>query len=216
MQANPTLWAEHRDLRHLRRRRRLLGLGYVQPLDFFGDGTRIPMIVVSPYSMGGHISHTYTDHVSTLKFIEANWGLQPITNRSRDNLPNPPHGSANPVRPHQFAGDRRHDGYVQFPALGITAEHGHGGRFKLNLRHDRDPGPLDGAALFHWPIRRAAALFRPRYASPTTGLIAAAGLRGVRLTRRVGHCFGAAVIAEEQRAAGDCERRGSTRGECVT
>ena len=29
--------------------------GYVQPLDYFGDGTRIPMIVVSPYSMGGHI-----------------------------------------------------------------------------------------------------------------------------------------------------------------
>jgi phospholipase C len=63
--------------------------GYVQPLDYFGDGTRIPMIVVSQYSMGGHISHTYTDHVSTLKFIEANWGLTPITTRSRDNLPNP-------------------------------------------------------------------------------------------------------------------------------
>ena len=61
----------------------------MQPLDFFGDGTRIPMIVVSPYSKGGHISHTYTDHVSTLKFIEANWGLKPITTRSRDNLPNP-------------------------------------------------------------------------------------------------------------------------------
>ena len=26
--------------------------GYVQPLDFFGDGTRIPMIVVSPYTAG--------------------------------------------------------------------------------------------------------------------------------------------------------------------
>jgi phospholipase C len=63
--------------------------GYVQPLDFFGDGTRIPMIVVSPYSTGGHISHTYVDHVSTLKFIELNWGLEPITKRSRDNLPNP-------------------------------------------------------------------------------------------------------------------------------
>jgi phospholipase C len=63
--------------------------GYVQPLDFFGDGTRIPMIVVSPFSKGGHISHSYTDHVSTLKFFERNWGLKPITNRSRDNLPNP-------------------------------------------------------------------------------------------------------------------------------
>lgn len=51
------------------------------------------MIVVSPFSKGGHISHTYTDHVSTLKFIEANWGLNPITGRSRDNLPNPTTGS---------------------------------------------------------------------------------------------------------------------------
>jgi len=47
------------------------------------------MIVVSPYSRGGHISHTYTDHVSTMKFIERNWGLRPVTQRSRDNLPNP-------------------------------------------------------------------------------------------------------------------------------
>jgi phospholipase C len=44
--------------------------GYVQPLDFFGDGTRIPLIVVSPYTKPGHISHTYADHVSLLKFIE--------------------------------------------------------------------------------------------------------------------------------------------------
>ena len=63
--------------------------GYVQPVDFFGDGTRIPMIVVSPYTRAGHISHQYTDLVSTLKFIERNWGLKPVTDRSRDNLPNP-------------------------------------------------------------------------------------------------------------------------------
>ena len=63
--------------------------GYVQQLDFFGDGTRIPMIVVSKFSRAATSTHTYTDHVSTLKFIEANWGLKPITSRSRDNLPNP-------------------------------------------------------------------------------------------------------------------------------
>jgi phospholipase C len=56
------------------------------------------MIVVSPYSTGGHISHSYTDHVSTLKFIEKNWGLQPLTARSRDNLPNPV-TEANPYVP---------------------------------------------------------------------------------------------------------------------
>ena len=72
--------------------------GYVQALDYFGDGTRIPMIAVSKYSNGGHISHTYTDHVSVLKFIEANWNVPPITTRSRDNLPNPTSG-ADPYRP---------------------------------------------------------------------------------------------------------------------
>jgi phospholipase C len=46
--------------------------GYVQPLDYFGDGTRIPLIVVSPYTDAGHISHEYADHVSILKFIERN------------------------------------------------------------------------------------------------------------------------------------------------
>jgi phospholipase C len=63
--------------------------GYVQPVDFFGDGTRIPMIVVSAYSKGGVITHNYSDHVSVLKFIERNWNLPPVTNRSRDNFPNP-------------------------------------------------------------------------------------------------------------------------------
>jgi phospholipase C len=63
--------------------------GYVQPLDFFGDGTRIPLIVVSAYNTPGHISHEYTDHVSILKFIERNWSLPPVTSRSRDNFPNP-------------------------------------------------------------------------------------------------------------------------------
>jgi phospholipase C len=68
--------------------------GYVQPLDFFGDGTRIPLIVVSPYTKPGHISHDYADHVSILKFIERNWGLPTISGRSRDNLPNPKYDPA--------------------------------------------------------------------------------------------------------------------------
>ncbi len=63
--------------------------GYVQQLDFFGDGTRIPMIIVSPYTRGGHVSHVYSDHASVPKFIEANWKLPKITSRSRDNFPNP-------------------------------------------------------------------------------------------------------------------------------
>jgi phospholipase C len=73
--------------------------GYIQPLDFFGDGPRIPLIVVSPFTRGGHVSHEYSDHVSILKFIEANWGLPTISGRSRDNLPNPVQSGSNPYVP---------------------------------------------------------------------------------------------------------------------
>ncbi len=73
--------------------------GYIQPLDFFGDGPRIPLIAVSPFTRGGHISHSYTDHVSILKFIERNWDLKPLTHRSRDNFPNPVVDDENPYVP---------------------------------------------------------------------------------------------------------------------
>lgn len=73
--------------------------GYVQPLDFFGDGTRIPLLVVSRYTKPGHISHEYSDHVSILKFIERNWGLETVTRRSRDNFPNPIATRENPYAP---------------------------------------------------------------------------------------------------------------------
>ena len=73
--------------------------GYIQPLDFFGDGPRIPLIAVSPFARGGHVSHTYTDHVSLLKFIERNWGLKPLTARSRDNFRNPVAEDDNPYVP---------------------------------------------------------------------------------------------------------------------
>jgi len=73
--------------------------GYVQQLDFFGDGTRIPMIIVSPFTTGGHVSHIYSDHASVPKFIEANWGLPTITSRSRDNMPNPITSPTNPYVP---------------------------------------------------------------------------------------------------------------------
>jgi phospholipase C len=62
--------------------------GSIQPLSFFGDGPRVPMIVVSPYARRGAVDHTYDDHVSILKFIEANWRLHPLTSYSEDNLPN--------------------------------------------------------------------------------------------------------------------------------
>lgn len=72
--------------------------GYVQPIDYFGDGTRVPMIVISPWTAPGAIDHTYTDHASIAKFVEANWHLAPLAPNSRDNLPNPKPGR-NPYIP---------------------------------------------------------------------------------------------------------------------
>jgi len=41
----------------------------------------------------------YHDHASILKFIEYNWKLPPLSQRSRDNLPNPEMNPADPYRP---------------------------------------------------------------------------------------------------------------------
>ena len=86
-----------------------------QPLTFFGDGPRVPMMVVSPYARRGYVDHTYYDHVSILKFIERNWGLQPLSTRSRDNLPNPVVDKANPYVP------------LNMPAIGDLMEMFHFG-----------------------------------------------------------------------------------------
>jgi phospholipase C len=73
--------------------------GYVQPIDFFGDGPRVAMIVISPYAKAGFVDHTYYDHSSLHKFIEENWGLGTISARTRDNLPNPIPSSNDPYVP---------------------------------------------------------------------------------------------------------------------
>ncbi|WP_250456119.1 alkaline phosphatase family protein [Caballeronia sp. ATUFL_M2_KS44] len=99
--------------------------GYIQPVDFFGDGPRIPLIVVSPYSRGGRVVHEYADHASIVKFIDRNWKLSPITSRSRDNLPNPVQQPDNPYVP------------VNSPAIGDLFQ---SFRFDHDHRRDDDHG----------------------------------------------------------------------------
>jgi len=91
VQANPELWRHTVVLVTFDEGGGYYDSGYVQPLDFFGDGTRVPLIAVSPYARPGHVDHTYYDHASIIKFIEYNWGLPRLSARSRDNLPNPVH-----------------------------------------------------------------------------------------------------------------------------
>jgi phospholipase C len=97
--------------------------GFIQALDFFGDGPRVPLLVVSPYSKGGHVVHSYTDHVSILKFIERNWRLGRLTRRSRDNLPNPHRDTDNPYVP------------VNSPAIGDLFDMFHFGHGAENEHH---------------------------------------------------------------------------------
>ena len=89
VQANPALWKSTAIFVTFDESGGYYDSGYIQPVSFFGDGPRVPMLVVSPYARRDYIDHTYTDHVSILKFIEANWRLRQLTSYSEDNLPNP-------------------------------------------------------------------------------------------------------------------------------
>lgn len=89
-QSNPEQWAETAIFVTVDEGGGYYDSGFIQPVDFFGTGPRIPMIAVSPFSTGGHINHTYNEHSSFVKFVERNWMLNTtLSNRSRDNLANP-------------------------------------------------------------------------------------------------------------------------------
>lgn len=50
-------------------------------VDPLGDGFRVPMLVISPYTEQGGISSTTFDHTSVLKFIDQNWALPNLNER---------------------------------------------------------------------------------------------------------------------------------------
>lgn len=99
VQANPKLWSKTAILITFDESGGYYDSGYIQPIDFFGDGPRTVMIAVSPFAKSGYVDHTYSDHASILKFIEWNWRMRPLSKRSRDNLPNPKIESDKPYFP---------------------------------------------------------------------------------------------------------------------
>jgi len=115
LQANPTLFANTAVFITNDEGGGYYDSGFEQTLDFFGDGTRIPLLVVSPYSQGVGVVHSYGDHASLLKFIEANWQLPTITKDTRDALPNPTYGS-NPYVPTNMPAIDNLMGYFSFNA----------------------------------------------------------------------------------------------------
>jgi phospholipase C len=52
-------------------------------VDQNGYGLRVPGILVSPYAKKGYIDNTQLDFTSILKFIEENWGVDPIAQRDK-------------------------------------------------------------------------------------------------------------------------------------
>jgi len=99
VQSQPALWADTTIFITFDESGGYWDSGYIQPIDFFGDGPRVPLLVVSPFAKGGRVVHSYADHVSILKFIEKNWIVPPISKRSRDNLPNPVTAESDPYIP---------------------------------------------------------------------------------------------------------------------
>ena len=50
-------------------------------MDTYGLGIRVPAIIISPYAIPGHISHTQYEFSSVLKSIEERFNLSPLTER---------------------------------------------------------------------------------------------------------------------------------------
>jgi phospholipase C len=127
VQSNKELWAETAIFVTVDEGGGYYDSGFIQPVDFFGTGPRIPMIAVSPFSTGGHISHVYNEHSSFVKFVERNWKLNTtLSDRSRDNLPNPKQDNDNDA-----------DRYVprNMPAIGDLFD-----LFDFDHEHDHDDG----------------------------------------------------------------------------
>src|SRR5271166_5505878 len=51
------------------------------PMDIYGLGPRVPLLIISPYARAGYISHTQYEFASVLKFIEDRFNLAPLTQR---------------------------------------------------------------------------------------------------------------------------------------
>ena len=50
-------------------------------VDGYGDGFRVPLLMVSPFAKQGFVDHTFSDHTSILKFIERVFNLSSVTQR---------------------------------------------------------------------------------------------------------------------------------------
>ena len=94
-------------------------------LDYDGLGMRVPLIVVSPYALGGRVAHTQYEFGSVLKFAEQLYGLAPL--------------AASDARANAFGSDVFDFG--QAPRAFVPFASRHGRAYFLHKR--LTPGPPD-------------------------------------------------------------------------
>ena len=68
----------------------LNGVGGLPVLGRCGYGTRIPLLVISPWARDNYVDHTLLDQTSVIRFIEDNWlnGKRVQPNGSFDSVAN--------------------------------------------------------------------------------------------------------------------------------
>jgi len=54
---------------------------YDPPGDFTRYGFRVPVVIISPFTKSGYVSHVTTDSTAWLKFVEQRFGLKPLNAR---------------------------------------------------------------------------------------------------------------------------------------
>ncbi len=54
---------------------------YDAPGDFTRYGFRVPVVVISPFTKAGYVSHVTTDYTAWIKFVEKRFSLQPLNAR---------------------------------------------------------------------------------------------------------------------------------------
>ena len=59
---------------------------YDPPGDFTRYGFRVPLVVISPFTRPGYVSHTVTDYTSWMKFVETRFGLPNLNARDANGI----------------------------------------------------------------------------------------------------------------------------------
>jgi phospholipase C len=90
--------------------------GYIQPVSFFGDGPRVPLILVSPYARHGAVDHTYKRSRVDPQVHRGELGSLAADQLQRGQPAQP---DARGLRAAGPAGHRRPDDHVQLPPSGL-------------------------------------------------------------------------------------------------